>query len=139
MKEVEEERMSNRKLRRRFGGIKSLSKTWRCRLLKCIERTIRHDEHVLPTLFLSMCVKGSMSHGRPFRKNKDSIVESLRTLIPSVPESGDHKHWVGYACNELEWEEMIKNLAIITHPCYNNHNDCPHTRSRESRNDHDRE
>ena len=44
---------------------------------------------------------------------------------------------VGYACNELEWEEMIKTLAIRTYPCYNNHNDCPQTRSREIRDDHD--
>ena len=31
---------------------------------------------------------------------------------------------------------MIKNLSIRIHPCYNNHNDYPHTRSRESRDDH---
>ena len=62
---------------------------------------MRQDEHVLPKLFLSLHVKDSMLHGRPCRKNRDAIVESLSTLKPSVPEHGDDKNWVGHSYNEL--------------------------------------
>ena len=50
------------------------------------------DEHVLPKLFLSVHIKGSMLHGRPFKKNKDAIVEILRMSMLSIPESGDYEH-----------------------------------------------
>ena len=103
-----------------------------------IFRTIRIKEGLGRRTMLPH-VKGSMLHVRPFRKNKDAIVESLMMLIPRMPESGDLKHWVGYVYNKLEWEEMIKNLAIRTHPCYNNYDDYPHTRSREISDDHDHE
>ena len=93
--------MSNRKLRSRFGDIKSLLEIWRCRLLKFIGRTTRQDEHMLPKLFLSMYVKGSTLHSRPFRKNKDTIVESLRMLMPSMPESGTTS--VGLAMHTMNW------------------------------------
>ena len=104
MNEVDEERTSNRKLRRRFGDIKTLSETWWCRLLKLIGRTTRQDEHTLPKIFLSVHVEGSMLQVKPFRKNKDAIVESLRMLMPSMPESSDCKHWIGHADNEVEWK-----------------------------------
>ena len=119
--------------------MKSPHETWCHRMLKFIGRTMRQDQYVLPKLFLSARVKVSMSNGKPRRKSEDTISESLRTLTPSVPKSGDHDYWVGRTCNELEWEEMIKHLAIRTRTCYNNHNDYPHTHSRESRDDYDHE
>ena len=70
-------------------------------------------------------------------KNKDAIVESLRILIPSLPESGLYGYWVGYATDELAWTEMIGNLFIKTYPCYANRESYPRTRSRDTPNPSD--
>ena len=120
MKAVEEVRMSNRKLRRRFGGMTQISEMCRYRMLNSIRRTMHQDEHMLPKLFLCAHIKGSVLNGRPFRKNNCAIVESLRMLMPSIPESVDCEYWIGYTCNKLEWKEWSKTemsectLAMMT-------------------------
>ena len=91
MSDVKSEKITNLKLRNRFRNVKALSEIWRQRLLKFVGRTIRQEHHSLSRLFLSVHIDNTLLNGRPFRKNKDAIVESLRILIPSLPESGLHR------------------------------------------------
>ena len=134
MSEVKSEKINNLNLRKRFGNVKALSETWRHRLLKFVGRTIRQEKHSLSRLFLSVHIDNALLNGRPFRKNKDAIVESLRLLMPSLPESGPHSYWVGYARNELVWTEMIGNLFTKTYPDHANSESYPRTRSRDAPN-----
>ena len=59
--------------------------------LKFAGRTARLGENTLSRLCLSLFIKGNLAQGRPFRKIKDAISESLRIIIPSMPESGDYE------------------------------------------------
>ena len=85
-------------------------------------------------LFLSVHIENTILNGRPFQKNKDAIIESLRILIPSLPQSGLHSYWVGYATDESVWIKMIRNLFFKTYACYANRKSYPHTYSRETPN-----
>ena len=80
-------------------------------------------------MFLLVYIDKTLARGRPFRKNKDAITESIRILIPSLPDSGDFNYWFGYAQDEGVWEKMIKNLFKTTYHRYNCNN-YPNTRSR---------
>ena len=65
---------------------------------------------------MTACSHGSLIRGRPFRTIKDAIYESIRILIPSIPESAPFKYWFGYANDKIEWEKMIKLLNVRTFP-----------------------
>ena len=41
----------------------------------------------------------------------DAISESIRMLIPSIPESGPFAYWIGHATCKVTWEGMIDMLG----------------------------
>ena len=97
MLQVKDERTTNEKIQMRFNNIKSLSENWRHRVLKFIGRVARQNPAALPRKFLSASIDNKIAVGRPFRKCKDAIVESIRILMPSTPDPGNFKHWFGHA------------------------------------------
>ena len=129
MKRVQDEKITNELLRKRFGMIMLLSGIWRCRLLKFVGRTSRQEPNALSRMFLSVFINKSMMRGRPFRKNKDAITESIKILMPSLPDSALLRSYAAQAQDKVAWEKMIKNLFKITYPRHNG-NDCPNIRSR---------
>ena len=79
MSRVKEERISNFRLRKKFRADRSLSEAWRFHLLKFVGRTVRQDDNALSKLFLAAHIDGPLLRGRPFRKNKDLILDYLFT------------------------------------------------------------
>ena len=118
MNQVKNERITNEEIRCRFNNIPPLSTIWRQRLLKFIGRSARQNHSSLSFLTLSLHIKGSRSRGRPYRTNKDAIVESLRGLIPSLPENGTFHYWFGYAKVRGVWEKMVSKLGEVTYRRY---------------------
>ena len=129
MNRVQDEKITNELLRKRFGMLMLLSGIQRCRLLKFVGRILRQEPNTLSRMFLSVSINNSMIRGRPFQKNKDAITESIKILIPSLPDSGDFSYWFGHSQDKVVWEKMIKNLFKITYPRHNRNN-YPNTRSR---------
>ena len=105
MTEVKEKSISNIKLRKRFGNVNSLSHIMTCRMLKFVGRTVRQDPRMLSRRMLTSFTPGKLIRGRPFRTNRDAIVEAIRALIPSTPESAPTKYWYGYAYDVMTWEK----------------------------------
>ena len=128
MLQVKDEKIT-KKNRIRFNNIKSLSEIWRHRVLKFICRASRQNADILPRKFLSASVNDKLSFGRPFRKCKDTMVESVRILMISTPESGNFKHWCGCVSDSRKWNDMISILHSKTYPCHST-SPCPNTRSR---------
>ena len=91
--------------------MKPLSYVWRCRLLNYVVRSIRQSTTTLPRVHLSLCVEGKLERGRPFRTCKDTISESIRMLMMSMPESRPHACWTGHAKCKATWESMIDALG----------------------------
>ena len=109
--------------------LKALSGILRCRLLKFVGRTSWQETNALSRMFLSVFINRLMMQGRSFQKNKDTITESIKILIPSLPNSGDFSYWFGYAQDKVVWEKMIKNLFKVT-DLQHNWNNYLNTRSR---------
>ena len=76
----------------RFNNIKSLSEIWRHRVLKFIGRVACQNTAALPRKLLSASVDNKLAIGRPLRKRKDAIVESIRILTPITSDSENFKH-----------------------------------------------
>jgi len=60
MKRVQDEKITNELLRKRFGILVPLSEIWRCRLLKVVGRTSRQEPNALSRMFLSVFINKPM-------------------------------------------------------------------------------
>ena len=92
MNQMKLERLTNKKVRLKFGNISKLSEIWKARLLLFIGRTARQPESRLSYESIAATIQGKRLNGRPFRTNKDAIVETMRELIPSTPHFGNTEH-----------------------------------------------
>ena len=72
-------------MRLKFGNASKLSEIWKARLLLFIGRTARQPESRLSHKAITATIQGKRLNGRPFRTNKDAIVETIREFIPSTP------------------------------------------------------
>ena len=91
---------------------------------------IRQSALTLPRLCLSLCVEGKLEIGRPFRTCKVVMSESIRMLIPSMPDSEPHSYWTGCAKCKVTWENMIDDLGRKTHRKYDSNNNDNSARAR---------
>ena len=115
MLQVKDEKLKNVQVWQKFGNIKSLSETQRTRLLKFVGRVARQPSSTLSLKSLTTVMDGTRIVRRPFRLNKDAIVESLRILILSIPYKGNINYWIGYTANQLIWEKIVKSINHKTY------------------------
>ena len=104
---MKHERLTNEKVRLRFGNVTKLSEIWKARLLLFIGRTARQTDHRLcyKDITATICIKRII--GRLFRINKDAIVETIRKLILSTLHFGNTEYWARYTADELNWNDRI--------------------------------
>ena len=125
--QVKVEKLTNKHIRTKFSNIKQLSEIWRSRLLLFMGRASRQPSLKLSFQAITATIPGKRLTGRPFRTNKDAIVESIRKLIPCTPHYENTDYWIEYTTDEVNWERIVKNLGHKTYRKYlasnnNNHN-----------------
>ena len=65
---------------------------------------------------LLLHIDDALLDGVLFRVNKNPIIESIRIIIPNMPESVACNYWFGYASDRFVWEIILKELNKLTFP-----------------------
>jgi hypothetical protein len=130
MAQVQEERITNSEVRRRFFDIPTAERMIASRQLSYLGKVVRNErEGFLPTKLLTAWVDNKRPKGGVLFTNKKSLVKSLEFILPPVPaqpeadpsslemkhwkrvveerKAGAVKHWIDDARDPNYWEWLI--------------------------------
>ena len=82
MKQVMDEKISNKKIRKRFYDIPDIRRMIAARQLKYVGKVVRSDDTFIPKQLLTAWVSNTRPQGRPLTTNKNSLAKSLKLLYP---------------------------------------------------------
>ena len=93
MVQAKEERSKNETLQKMRCSTEPLSTIWQKIVLKFIGRASRQPQNSLSFQFLSCFVPYKRCEGHPFRTIKDSLIGSIRLIMPSEHHSVNYQYW----------------------------------------------
>ena len=112
MLQVREERMSNKKLRKKFYNILTIQEEIAKRQLTFIGKITRRDRTHIPTLLLTSWSENPRKRGGIRKTNRKSIVENLQLLLPDkIPNTGALNTWVHLAQDKHYWNHLLGRLG----------------------------
>jgi len=111
MSQVEEEKITNEKVRKIFFNIPDLRSLIAIRQCRFIGRVIRGPNNNPPKLLLTAWCNNKRVNGGQLTTNKKSIVKSLQLLLPNKmgnDKQGLLANWIDIARDKNLWNYKIK-------------------------------
>ena len=99
-----------KKFVKKFNNINSIDSIIARRRLISLTRLIRMPCKNLPTRLISDFCKKKRSPGRSNYTLRNSLINDIRKMIPSVKDDGSFILWAHIANNELVWSILINNI-----------------------------
>ena len=100
-KQVQEERITNKEVRARFGNISEIDDFIMRRTWKYIGKTVRSSQETVPNNLLGTLIYCPRKIRRPQTSRKNYIVQTLQAvLLPDVDDRGIFNQWIGLARNK---------------------------------------
>ena len=107
MKRVQEEKIMNKEVRRRFGNISPIEAFITRRTWRDIGKIVRDDQTSISKKLLGAWIHQPKKAGRPQNSNRNHFVKTLCTIIPELSEKGLFHEWIGLAKDEEWWNNKI--------------------------------